>query len=90
MTTFDCSIPQHPDEQTGEDRLMHGLAKMRELDLRLARTTQKARELRRMARDAAEEAERAAGGGLAQVQNKSVIRGTMARVSLTSTQHGSL
>lgn len=47
---------------------MHGLAKMRELDLRLARTTQRARELRRMARDAAEEAERAAGMDLTQVK----------------------
>lgn len=69
---------------------MHGLAKMRELDLRLARTTQKARELRRMARDAAEEAERAAGVGLAQVQKTSMVRSKVARVSATSTQHGSL
>jgi len=52
----------HVDEQTGEDRLMRGLAKMRELDLRLARTTQRARELKIMARVAAEQAERAAAG----------------------------
>lgn len=69
---------------------MHGLAKMRELDLRLARTIQKARDLRRMARDAAEEAERAAGVGLAQVQKTSVVRGRAARVIAKSTQHGSL
>eukprot|EP00752_Nemacystus_decipiens_P012095 g10722.t1 len=50
------------DEQTGEDRVMRGLAKMRELDLRLARTTGRARELKIMARQAAEQAERAAVG----------------------------
>eukprot|EP00903_Cladosiphon_okamuranus_P008368 g8046.t1 len=48
------------DEQTGEDRVMRGLAKMRELDLRLARTTERARELKIMAHQAAEQAERAA------------------------------
>ncbi len=41
---------------------MRGLAKMRELDLRLARTTQRARELKVMARVATEQAERAAAG----------------------------
>ena len=41
---------------------MRGLAKMRELDLRLARTTERARELKIMARQAAEQAERAAVG----------------------------
>lgn len=50
-----------PDEQTGEHRLMRGMAKMRELDIRLARTTQRARDLRLLARDAQDEAERAAG-----------------------------
>lgn len=35
---------------------MRGLAKIRELDLRLARTTEKARNLRLMAREAAEQA----------------------------------
>lgn len=34
---------------------------MRELDIRLARTTQRARDLRLLARDAQDEAERAAG-----------------------------
>ncbi|CAM9747386.1 unnamed protein product [Hapterophycus canaliculatus] len=50
------------DEQTEEDRFMRGLAKMRELDLRLARVTGRARELKLVARDAAEQAERAAMG----------------------------
>lgn len=50
------------DQQTGEDRVMRGLAKMRELDLRLARTTERARELKILARHAAEQAERAAAG----------------------------
>lgn len=53
-----CSFP---DEQTGEHRLMRGMAKMRELDIRLARITQRARDLRLQAREAGEEAERAAG-----------------------------
>lgn len=44
------------DEETGQDRFMRGLAKMRELDLRLARTTERARELKLMAQDAAERA----------------------------------
>lgn len=35
---------------------MRGLAKMRELDLRLARTTERARELKLMAQEAAEQA----------------------------------
>lgn len=61
----DAYVHLHPsrfrvDEQTGEDRVMRGLAKMRELDLRLARTTERARELKIMARQAAEQAERAA------------------------------
>lgn len=47
------------DEQTGEYRLLRGLAKMRELDLRLARATQRARELVRKARETAEDTERA-------------------------------
>lgn len=42
---------------------MRGLAKMKELDIRLEKATERARELRKMARDAMEEAERAAGGG---------------------------
>ncbi|CAM9541704.1 unnamed protein product [Ectocarpus fasciculatus] len=53
------------EEQTGEDRLMRGLAKMRELDLRLARVTGRARDLKLMAREAAEQAERAAAVGKA-------------------------
>ncbi|CAM9348328.1 unnamed protein product [Ectocarpus sp. 12 AP-2014] len=53
------------EEQTGEDRLMRGLAKMRELDVRLARVTGRARELKLMAREAAEQAERAAALGIA-------------------------
>ncbi|CAM9430000.1 unnamed protein product, partial [Ectocarpus sp. 8 AP-2014] len=52
------------EEQTGEDRLMRGLAKMRELDVRLARATGRARELKLMAREAAEQAERAAAVGI--------------------------
>ena len=55
-------MPVGTDEQTGEDRLMRGLAKMRELDLRLARTSERARELKVMARVAAQQAERAAAG----------------------------
>lgn len=39
---------------------MRGLAKMRELDVRLARVTGRARELKLMAREAAEQAEQAA------------------------------
>ncbi|CAM9571414.1 unnamed protein product, partial [Scytosiphon promiscuus] len=50
------------DEQTGQDRFMRGLAKMKELDLRLARVTGRARELKLQARDAAEQAELAAVG----------------------------
>lgn len=61
------------DEQTGEDRVLRGLAKMRELDLRLARTTERARELKTMARHAAEQAEWAAAGATAEdkVRNRS-------------------
>lgn len=44
---------------------MRGLAKMRELDVRLARVTGRARELKLMAREAAEQAERAAAVGIA-------------------------
>ena len=40
---------------------MRGMAKMRELDIRLARTTQRARDLRLQAREAGERAERAVG-----------------------------
>lgn len=65
MLTVICLRPPnprlHPEAQTGEERLMLGLAKMRELDLRLARTTERARGIKRSARNAAEQAERAAG-----------------------------
>lgn len=63
------------DEETGEDRVMRGLAKMRELDLRLARTTARARGLKIMARQAAEKAERAAAGVATEnkVRNRSIL-----------------
>lgn len=53
---FDMPFVVLVDEETGQDRFMRGLAKMRELDLRLARTTERARELKLMAQDAAEQA----------------------------------
>lgn len=51
---------------------------MRELDLRLARTTERARELKIMARQAAEQAERAAAG--VATENKVRHRNTRDRV----------